>query len=235
MAKDGTWRPRYADGDKVTLFADGTAVAGATLKQGRVAALAEMAPAPVAAMASRHFGGKIASFKIYREALAPDTVQAMAAAPPDFAVPTYEEASRRWPVQTNAQAGYSVPQDPSSLPRGKGGFSKPVAKPLVANELKTELAGANPWTLKGGWKLAAAPSVKASGEEISKAGFAATDWYAATVPGTVLTTLIDRGVYPDPDYGLNNLAIPESLAHQNYWYRAEFQACRQRCGDGGSR
>ena len=52
-----------SDGDTVTLFADGTAVAGATLKQGRVAALAEMAPAPVAALASRHFGGKIASFR----------------------------------------------------------------------------------------------------------------------------------------------------------------------------
>ncbi|MFZ0746743.1 MAG: sugar-binding domain-containing protein, partial [Terracidiphilus sp.] len=40
----------------------------------------------------------------------------------------------------------------------------------------------------------------------------------------VLTTMIDRGIYPDPDYGLNNLAIPESLAHQNYWYRVEFKA-----------
>ncbi len=43
------------------------------------------------------------------------------------------------------------------------------------------------------------------------------------MPGTVLTTMIDRGIYPDPDYGLNNLAIPESLAHQDYWYRVEFK------------
>ena len=40
----------------------------------------------------------------------------------------------------------------------------------------------------------------------------------------MLSTLIDRGVYPDPDYGLNNLAIPESLARQDYWYRAQFIA-----------
>ena len=46
----------------------------------------------------------------------------------------------------------------------------------------------------------------------------------ATVPGTVLTTLIDRGVYPDPDFGLNNLAIPESLNKHDYWYRVEFPA-----------
>ena len=44
----------------------------------------------------------------------------------------------------------------------------------------------------------------------------------ATVPGTVLTTMVDDGVYPDPGYGLNNLAIPESLNKQDYWYRNEF-------------
>ena len=31
--------------------------------------------------------------------------------------------------------------------------------------------------------------------------------------------MIDRGIYPDPDYGLNNLAIPETLNKQDYWYR----------------
>jgi hypothetical protein len=47
------------------------------------------------------------------------------------------------------------------------------------------------------------------------------------VPGTVLTTLVDRGVYPDPDYALNNTAIPESLNKQDYWYRSEFVAPSQ--------
>ena len=44
----------------------------------------------------------------------------------------------------------------------------------------------------------------------------------ATVPGTVLTTMIDDGVYADPDFGLNNMTIPESLNKQDYWYRNEF-------------
>ena len=30
-------------------------------------------------------------------------------------------------------------------------------------------------------------------------------------------------MYPDPAYGLNNLAIPESLNRQDYWYRSEFE------------
>ena len=86
--------------------------------------------------------------------------------------------------------------------------------------------------LTGGWKLAAAPDVHATGEEISTVGFSnqsavvqtqsGQTWMAATVPGTVLTTMIDRGIYPDPDYGLNNMAIPETLAHQDYWYGVEF-------------
>ena len=58
----------------------------------------------------------------------------------------------------------------------------------------------------------------------------AGSWYVAVVPGTVLTTLIARGVYPDPTYGLNNLAIPESLSRQDYWYRTTFDAPPNRDG-----
>jgi hypothetical protein len=74
------------------------------------------------------------------------------------------------------------------------------------------------------WRLVEAPRTTAGGAEISKAGFDAESWYPATVPGTVLTTLVDRGVYPDPEFDLNNMAIPESLARQDYWYRTEFEA-----------
>ena len=69
-----------------------------------------------------------------------------------------------------------------------------------------------------------APKINAEGPTISQPGFNAHDWMSATVPGTALTTMIDRGVYPDPDYGLNNLAIPETLNKQDYWYRVEFHA-----------
>ena len=222
----GDWHLAAAvgDGQKVTLYADGKEVATSMLAQGTIAARLELAPGPVAGLETLHFGGKIAGLKLYREVLTPEQVGAIAAAPPDFAVPTYEEAARRWPVQTFAMVGQTAPQDPSTMPRGKGGVQRPVAKALLPADLRTELAGSNPWRLQGGWKLAAAPEIKATGEEISKAGFATKDWLAATVPGTVLTTMIDRGIYPDPDYGLNNLAIPESLAHQDYWYRVEFKA-----------
>jgi hypothetical protein len=46
-------------------------------------------------------------------------------------------------------------------------------------------------------------------------------WYIATVPGTVLTSLVNDHVYPEPLYGENERPeiIPESLVHTSYWYR----------------
>ncbi len=48
-------------------------------------------------------------------------------------------------------------------------------------------------------------------------------WYRATVPGTVLTTLVNNQVYPEPLYGENNRPniIPDSLARTSYWYHTE--------------
>ena len=73
--------------------------------------------------------------------------------------------------------------------------------------------------------MTTAPKIDADGNRgLAGPGTTLSDWWPATMPGTVLTTMIDRGVYPDPDYGLNNLAIPESLNQQDYWYRTEFKA-----------
>ncbi len=212
-----------SDGEHVTLYADGAQVTVTPLAQGEVAPQLVMAPDPFPSLATTHFGGNIADLKIYREALTAAQVKDFASAPPDFTLPTYEEASAHWPVQIRGQAGYSEPQDPSTFPRGKGAMEKPVARPLRPADRRCTLRGSNPWTLEGGWRLAAAPKVTASGEEISKPGFPDKDWLVATVPGTVLTTMVDRDVYPDPYYGLDDLAIPESLAHQDYWYRVEFR------------
>ncbi len=222
---DGPWHfaALVSDGEKVTLYNEGKPDLTSPLAQGDVVGRLEMAPSPLEGVTGQHFGGKICGLRVYREALTAAQIALINTAPPDFTSPTYEEASRHWPVQTFAQAGYSSPQDPSTYPRGKGAIQKPSAKVLQAADLRSELVGGNPWTIHGGWRLAAAPSVHTGGADISRAGFAATDWMVATVPGTVLTTMIDRGIYPDPDYGLNNLAIPESLAHQDYWYRIEFR------------
>src|SRR5579863_7586446 len=105
-----------SDGEHVVLYADGREVATSVISQGSVAAVLEMAPPPLTNVADGHFGGKIAGLKIFRAALTAEQVKAMADAPSDFSEPTYEEASQHWPVQTRSQAGYSAPQDPSTMP-----------------------------------------------------------------------------------------------------------------------
>ena len=70
-------------------------------------------------------------------------------------------------------------------------------------------------------KIAAEPSA------VSSLKFRPTDWYKATVPGTVLTTLVDNKVYPEPLYGENMRAIPESLNKTRYWYRTTFTVPEQ--------
>src|ERR1700756_3675890 len=110
------------------------------------------------------------------------------------------------------------------MPRSKAAFSGPEKKAVSESKLGIEAKSPNEWMISGRWKLRPAPEISASGEVISQNGFATTGWWDATVPGTVLTTMINQGVYPDPDYGLNNLAIPESLNKEDYWYRSEFTA-----------
>ena len=114
------------------------------------------------------------------------------------------------------------------MPRSRAPISAAVASPLKPNA-PLEESGDNAWTL-GDWKLTAAPDIHADAADLSKPGVDTKSWMQATMPGTVLTTMVDRGVYPDPDYGLNNLAIPESLNKQDYWYRTEFKAPKETAG-----
>jgi mannosylglycoprotein endo-beta-mannosidase len=73
-----------------------------------------------------------------------------------------------------------------------------------------------------GWQMQDSAKVAAAAPIISTAAFQPKDWYTATVPGTVLTTLVNNGIYPEPLYGENMRAIPESLNKASYWYRTTF-------------
>ena len=61
-----------------------------------------------------------------------------------------------------------------------------------------------PVVVSSGWQLQDAAKVSQSGDAVSLATFTPQNWYAATVPGTVLTSLVNDGVYPEPLYGENN-------------------------------
>ena len=82
-----------------------------------------------------------------------------------------------------------------------------------------------PVSVSSGWQLQDVAKVQQAGAEVSAAAFSANGWYSATVPGTVLTTLVNNKVYPEPLYGENNRpeTIPESLVHTSWWYRTTIE------------
>jgi hypothetical protein len=212
------------DGEAFRLYSDGAQVGQGKLILGTVAPVLQMAPPVIPWPNGQHFGGRVAGFTVTRQALTADEIKRISSQPPDFALLAYEDGSKPWRVQTRGQAGYRAPQDPSTLPKSRAPIPSGVAKPIAGGRVGLQADGDNQWTIAGGWQMAAAPKVKASAQDIAKPGFDNKEWLVATVPGTALTTMIDRGIYPDSDYGLNNLVIPESLNKQDYWYRNEFKA-----------
>ncbi|MGI4730343.1 MAG: glycosyl hydrolase 2 galactose-binding domain-containing protein [Janthinobacterium lividum] len=205
-------------GGTVRLYVDGRQVAKGPLAAAAVMPSVTLAPrgdGPV-------FAGRVAGFQLEAQPLDAAAITARAATAPDPATIVFQTGSPTWPVQVHQMYGQVVPQDAWTMPRSREPLPRPVAKP-VPNQPGLTADRDGGWQVNG-WRLAEAPGVAASAEAISRAGFDARRWYPATVPGTVLTTLVDRGVYPDPFYGLGNLAIPERLARQDYWYRTEFDA-----------
>ncbi|MEZ4899750.1 MAG: discoidin domain-containing protein [Saprospiraceae bacterium] len=75
----------------------------------------------------------------------------------------------------------------------------------------------------GNWKVQRAAQVTVSGAELANTGFEDDDWLTATVPGTVLTSFLNMGAIPDPDYGDNQLMLSESYFNSDFWYRNEFE------------
>jgi hypothetical protein len=222
----GRWRHIAASyaGNVARLFVDGRQVAQRRMDAAPVTPIATLAPRGGGAV----FVGRIADFMLESSALDSATLSVRAATAPDPALIIFQNGSPRWPVQVRQMYGQTQPQDAWTLPKSKAPPAAPVAKPEPTGPAIVA-TGPGKWDIAG-WRLSEAPKVTAPGSALSRAGFDASHWYAATVPGTVLTTLVDRGVYPDPAHGLNNLAIPEALARQDYWYRTEFDVPAEAAG-----
>lgn len=206
------------------LYADGKEVAGGSLILGPSASVLNLAPAQAPPMHGfQHFGGLLAEVSLHsRFMLSPETGEVgQSSLGLDNLV--FEEGSKPWPVQSHGWLGMTAPQSPATLPHSAAPLQQPRAiSPLAGKDESTE--NGSVLTLRHGWQMADATAVSSTGEQIANTGFASDKWMMATVPGTVLTTLIDRGIYPDPDFGLNNMAIPESLSRRSFWYRDVFVA-----------
>jgi len=101
---------------------------------------------------------------------------------------------------------------------GRGGMApEPQAAASVRPDGRRDLAG-------GRWRLQRESLVAGGPEAISQPGFADQDWLVATVPATVLTSYLNAGALPDPNYGDNQNMISDSFFYADFWYRDEFVA-----------
>ncbi|AHG93555.1 glycoside hydrolase family 2 sugar binding protein (plasmid) [Gemmatirosa kalamazoonensis] len=95
-------------------------------------------------------------------------------------------------------------------------------------------------TLRDGWAIQSSAEVGTDGARISAPTYRATGWHRATVPSTVVGTLVDDSVYRDPFFGMNLRALPgmsykigQNFAHLPmdstspfavpWWYRRTFR------------
>jgi exo-1,4-beta-D-glucosaminidase len=101
------------------------------------------------------------------------------------------------------------------------------------------VSGANGQMLRD-WRIQSTEKVTESGKVVSTTAYQARDWYTTVVPATVVSTLIEHKVYPDPYFGMNlrsypgvsygigqnfsNLPMPAgSPFARAWWYRTEFR------------
>jgi hypothetical protein len=85
------------------------------------------------------------------------------------------------------------------------------------------VAGDGTVPIESGWVLTMddfAPSQ--DGAALSGPSVNTDSWVPATVPGTVLASLVEQGHFPDPVAGMNNMVIPEALSRHAWWYRRTF-------------
>src|SRR5260221_5253438 len=97
---------------------------------------------------------------------------------------------------------------------------------LVKCSLYTGYAQSS-YELNTGWKCSPIGNVKEPENLLSNPGFDINSWMPATVPGTVLTTLLNNKKIPDPFFGMNNEQIPDIYKtgpdYYTYWFIKDFK------------
>ncbi|MGB4577511.1 MAG: glycoside hydrolase family 2 TIM barrel-domain containing protein [Paludibacter sp.] len=119
--------------------------------------------------------------------------------------------------------GLNARQKAGTLPQSRASVILPEVKSKTNSETKLVPLAANDFVLTSGWELAEAWKLTANSGSVFQPDYDTKNWYNATVPGTVLTTLVDQGIYPEPYFGVNNLSIPDSLCRTDWWYRISFR------------
>ncbi|HXY50755.1 MAG TPA: beta galactosidase jelly roll domain-containing protein [Terriglobales bacterium] len=111
---------------------------------------------------------------------------------------------------------------------------------FVLGQSGTAVPSGTRFPLAQGWTLQSSGKVDQSGAALSQPGFQPRNWYPATVPATVVSTLVREKILPDPFFGMNlrqfpgmgypiganfsNLPMPPDSPYQvPWWYRTTFR------------
>jgi hypothetical protein len=89
-----------------------------------------------------------------------------------------------------------------------GAFSQSLSLPVAGDKT----------LLNSGWYARRANEVKIDGNTLTSTAFNQAGWIKARVPGTVLTTLLENGCFPAPEFSLNNNLIPDVHETGNEFY-----------------
>jgi exo-1,4-beta-D-glucosaminidase len=98
----------------------------------------------------------------------------------------------------------------------------------------------SPVNLRQGWVIQSSADVREDGAALSSPSYVPRGWYPATLPSTVLHSLVDAHVFSDPYYGMNLRSIPgtsypistnfsnvqmppDSPFRHSWWFRTSFQ------------
>jgi exo-1,4-beta-D-glucosaminidase len=84
--------------------------------------------------------------------------------------------------------------------------------------------------LKDGWYICPAEKVAGNGSLISSEKYSVKEWYPASVPSTVLGTLVNDSVYKNVFVGDNLKNIPAEQFKKPWWYRTEFKLPQSETG-----
>ena len=97
---------------------------------------------------------------------------------------------------------------------------------LLLSFITFNVSAQNAYELNSGWKTQKLANVHADGQHISQSDFDTNSWLNATIPGTVLTTLLNNKLVPDPFWGMNNNRIKDIYSagrgEYTYWFVKDF-------------
>src|SRR5215813_5090998 len=110
---------------------------------------------------------------------------------------------------------------------------------MVYPQGRRESTLSNKLALREGWRIQSSTKVTGKGDTLSQRETQTKDWYPASVPSTVMGTLVDNKVYSEPFVGMNLRAVPgcrypiganfsnlpmpdDSPFRDSWWYRKEF-------------